>query len=84
MAFARFMSRPMGRIIRVVLGLAIIASGIWIGGTTGIVVGLIGLAPIAAGAFNFCLAGPIVGGYFEGRKNLEAPPSGPRRTTPQH
>ncbi len=78
MAFARFMSEPAGRIIRVVAGLVLVGLGFLIGGTTGVVVGLVGLVPIAAGAFNFCLVGPLVGGYFSGRKNLESRP--PRST----
>lgn len=84
MAFARFMSQPVGRVIRAVAGLALIALGIVIGGTAGIVVGIIGLAPLAAGVFNFCLVGPLVGGYFDGRKNLEGRPPETHRGAPQH
>ena len=74
MAFARFMSEPIGRAIRVVARIALIALGFVIGGVVGLFVGVIGLAPLAAGVFNFCLIGPLVGGYFSGRKNLEGPP----------
>ena len=86
MAFARFMSTPTGRIIRAVAGLALILIGFFvIGGTAGTVVGLIGFVPVAAGVFNFCLVGPLIGGYFDGRKNLEDVPSGGRhRGSPQH
>lgn len=84
MAFARFMSQPAGRIIRAVAGLVLIALGFMIGGITGIVVGVIGLAPLAAGIFNFCLIGPLVGGYFDGRKNLEGHPPETRSGAPQH
>jgi hypothetical protein len=85
MAFARFMSQPAGRIIRAVAGLALIVLGFFVlGGTTGIVVGLIGFVPLAAGLFNFCLVGPLVGGYFSGRNNLEGVPPERHRGAPQH
>jgi hypothetical protein len=84
MAFARFMSRPTGRIIRAVIGLALVALGFWMGGAAGIVVGIVGLVPLAAGVFNFCLIGPLIGGYFDGRKNLEGETRRPRRGAHQH
>lgn len=84
MAIAKFMSEPVGRIIRAVAGLALLALGVWIGGTAGIVVGVIGLVPIAAAAFNVCLIGPLIGGHFDGRKNLEGTPRTTARGTPQH
>jgi hypothetical protein len=92
MTFSRFMSQPVGRIIRAVLGLVLIALAFFmVGGTVGtvvgIVVGTIGLVLIAAGTFNFCVVAPFVGGYFDGRKNLEGrPPTTSRghRGAPQH
>lgn len=84
MAFARFMSQPIGRIIRAVAGIALIVVGFLIGGTTGLIVGIIGLVPLAAGVFNFCLIGPLAGGYFSGRKNLESRPPQQRGGAPQH
>ena len=92
MTFSRFMSQPIGRIIRAVLGLVLIALAFFVmGGTVGtvigIVVGIIGLVLIAAGTFNFCVVAPFVGGYFDGRKNLEArsPTTGRgHRGAPQH
>lgn len=83
MAFAKFMSEPIGRIIRAVAGLALIGIGFLVGGTVGLIIGIIGLVPLAAGVFNFCLLGPLVGGYFSGRKNLEAP-THTRGGAPQH
>ncbi|MGB3635798.1 MAG: YgaP-like transmembrane domain [Rubrobacteraceae bacterium] len=74
MAFAKFMSEPIGRIIRAAAGIALIALAFFVGGTAGLIIGIVGLVPIAAGVFNFCLLGPLVGGYFSGRKNLESPP----------
>lgn len=68
------MSEPTGRIIRAVLGLVLIALGFLIGGTAGVLIGIVGLVPLVAGIFNYCLIGPLVGGYFDGRKNLEGRP----------
>ena len=89
MTYARFMSRPIGRIIKAVLGLVLIALAFFVlGGTPGIVVaiigivvGLVGLVLIAAGVFDFCVLGPFVGGYFDGRKNRESVPPGTRGRT---
>jgi hypothetical protein len=72
MAVARFLSTPIGRIIRAVAGLGLVVVGFFvIGGRTGIVVGVVGLVPMAAATFNICLIGPFIGGYLDGRKNLE-------------
>jgi hypothetical protein len=50
MAVARFLSQPIGRIIRAVAGLALVVLAfLAIGGTLGIVVGVAGLVVIAAG-----------------------------------
>lgn len=83
MTFARFMSQQVGRIIRAAFGLVLIALGFFvIGGTVGFVVGIVGFVPL--GIFDLCLVGPFVGGYFDGRKNLEARPPKTRRGVPQH
>ena len=51
-----FMQGTAGRILRVVLGLALIYAGLAIvGGTIGIVVAIIGLLPIAMGVWGPCL-----------------------------
>ena len=89
MTFSRFMSQPIGRVIRAVLGLVLIALAFFVmGGTVGtivgIVVGIIGLVLIAAGTFNFCVVAPFVGGYLDGRKNLEGRPPVTHRGAPQH
>jgi hypothetical protein len=53
-----FMQGTAGRILRVVLGLALIYVGLTIvGGTIGIVVAVIGLLPIAMGVWGPCLHG---------------------------
>ena len=51
-----FMQGTVGRILRVVLGLALIYVGLAVvGGTPGIVVAIIGLLPIAMGVWGPCL-----------------------------
>lgn len=67
MAFAKFMASPLGRIIRIVAGVALIALGLLnIGGTTGAILAVVGVAPILAGLFNVCLIAPIIGAPFSG------------------
>jgi hypothetical protein len=61
--FAKFMSSPAGRLLRVVAGLALIWWGYGRRDTTGgLVVMLIGLIPLLAGALNLCLISALLGG----------------------
>jgi hypothetical protein len=71
MALAKFMAQPIGRGIRILLGLAIIAFGLMTGGTVGIVLAVVGVLPIAMGVFNMCLIAPILGVPFSGKAVLE-------------
>ena len=58
--FTRFINSTLGRIVRLVGGVAMIAAGIAaIQGVPGLVVAAIGLVPLAAGALDFCLMAPI-------------------------
>lgn len=60
MALINFMASPLGRGSRIILGLVLMVLGFGlIGGTTGVVIGLIGIVPIALGAFNVCLLAPV-------------------------
>lgn len=60
MSFINFMASRAGRLTRVVAGLAIIAIGLGlVGGTGGVVVAVVGLVPLAAGAFDFCIFAPL-------------------------
>jgi Inner membrane protein YgaP-like, transmembrane domain len=60
MKIVRLMNSPAGRGARVVAGLALIVAGAAIGGTGGLVVALIGVGPLAAGAAGACLAAPLM------------------------
>jgi hypothetical protein len=66
MAFARFMSRPAGRLARVVAGIVMIAVGVALGGGWWILA-VAGLLPLAAGAFDLCLIAPLLRAPFRGR-----------------
>lgn len=67
MQFAEWMSRPAGRILRVLAGVVLIAAGLYFQGVWGYVVAIIGVVPVLAGVFNFCLIAPILGAPLRGR-----------------
>ncbi len=67
--FVSFMASPVGRIARIVAGIALIAWGLLgIGGTTGIIVAVVGAVPLLAGLFDVCLFAPLFGGPLSGPK----------------
>jgi sulfite exporter TauE/SafE len=71
MALARFMARPIGRILRIIAGVVLIAVGLLVvGDTAGIIVAAIGLLPILAGVFNVCAIAPLIGAPFAGKDAL--------------
>jgi hypothetical protein len=71
-AFARLMASPGGRAIRIVAGVALVAWG-WShhASVTGLVVMVVGLAPLLAGVFNVCLIAPVIRVPFSGRSAQE-------------
>jgi len=67
MAFAEFMSTPLGRVLRVVFGGLLIYVGLnVVQGVGGTVIALLGIVPIAAGLLNLCILGPLIGAPFRG------------------
>jgi hypothetical protein len=67
--FVKFMASGTGRIVRVVAGLGLILWGIiGLGGTTGIIVAVIGAVPFLAGVFDFCVFAPLFGNPLSGKK----------------
>jgi len=73
---ARFMAQMPGRLIRIIAGIVLIVVGLFVlGGTNGeaggIIVAVIGILPILAGVFNFCLIAPILGAPFSGKEALD-------------
>lgn len=65
--FVKWMASMNGRIARIVIGLVLIALGLFATtGTTQIVLIIVGLIPLAAGIFDFCLVAPLGGMPFKG------------------
>jgi hypothetical protein len=65
--FARFINTSSGRVARVVVGAVLIAWGyLWLDGTAGIVLIVVGLIPLVAGALNLCLISAMLGGPIRG------------------
>ncbi len=72
MAFAKFMAGPIGRGVRILAGVLIMLLGlVVVQGTGGIILAVIGVLPILAGAMNFCLIAPIIGAPFSGNAALQ-------------
>ncbi len=67
MAFARFMASLLGRGVRILAGLALIWWGVTLQGAGGWALIIVGLLPLAAGLFDWCLFAPIFGAPFRGR-----------------
>ena len=71
-----FLASSAGRIGRIIAGVVLIALGLLaIGGAAGIIVAVIGLAPLAAGVFDFCIFAPLASLPFNGaalRARLQA------------
>ncbi|HUY49615.1 MAG TPA: YgaP-like transmembrane domain [Streptosporangiaceae bacterium] len=60
MRVVKLMNGLAGRSARALAGLALIAGGIAVGGTGGLVIAIIGVFPLAAGATGVCLAAPLL------------------------
>ena len=72
-AFFKFIASPAGRVIRAVAGLALILIGLLlVGGTGGWILAIVGLVPLAAGLFDWCLFAPLFGLPFVGPRLREA------------
>lgn len=67
--FVSFMASPAGRITRIVAGIVLVAWGLLgLSGMTGIIVAVIGLVPLVAGLFDFCVFAPLFGAPLSGPK----------------
>ncbi len=67
MGFAKFMSSGVGRGVRIIVGLALIALGLFtVGGTGGIILAMVGAVPLLAGVLDVCLFAPLFGGPLKG------------------
>ncbi len=64
-----FLASGNGRLVRVAAGLLLVAWGILgLHGAAGIVVAVIGMGPLVAGAFDFCVFAPLFGAPLSGPK----------------
>jgi hypothetical protein len=66
-AIFRFLASSAGRLVRALAGLILIVVGIAVvGGTAGWILAVVGLVPLAAGAFDRCVFAPLFGRPFAG------------------
>lgn len=73
MTFASFMASPAGRLLRAIVGLALIGGGVLEAvfannAILGIVLVVVGLLPLLAGLFDFCVVAPLFGAPLSGAK----------------
>ena len=68
--FVKFMASPAGRITRIVAGLVLVALGLLVAHSTVwmIVLVVVGLVPLLAGLFDFCVFAPLFGAPVSGPK----------------
>jgi hypothetical protein len=67
--FCTFMASTTGRIVRIAAGIVLLAWGLLgLTGTTAIIVVVIGLLPLLAGLFDFCVFAPLFGCPLSGPK----------------
>lgn len=67
--FVKFMASAAGRLARILAGAILMAWGaLYLGGTTGTIVAVVGAVPLAAGVFDVCLFAPLFGSPISGPK----------------
>ncbi len=66
--FFSFMASPAGRLTRVIAGIVLIAVGLVLGSTLGIILAVIGLVPLLAGIFDVCIFSALFGGPLSGKE----------------
>ncbi|MHB1318946.1 MAG: YgaP family membrane protein [Anaerolineae bacterium] len=65
--FISFMASRNGRLLRVVVGAALVVWGfIGIGGAGGVILGIVGLVPLLAGILDYCVFAPLFGNPIKG------------------
>jgi hypothetical protein len=66
----KFLASRSGRITRVVAGLVLVALGLFVVSnvTLGIILIVVGLVPLVAGLFDFCVFAPLFGAPMSGPK----------------
>jgi hypothetical protein len=67
--FVKFMASTTGRLVRIVAGILLVVLGLLVmHGAGGYVVAIIGLVPLVAGLFDFCVFAPLFGAPLSGPK----------------
>ena len=67
MAFVQFITSGVGRALRIVMGLVLMYVGYFvIGNTAGIILAIVGLVPLLAGLFDYCVFARLMGYPFKG------------------
>lgn len=62
-----FLGSQAGRVVRAIAGIALIVLGLLVvSGTAGLVIAAIGVLPLLAGIFDFCIFAPLFGAPFNG------------------
>ena len=69
----RFLASSIGRLVRIVAGLALVAIGLWlVTGAWSWILIIVGLVPLLAGLFDRCVFAPLFKLPFVGPKLREA------------
>ena len=66
--FPKFMASPTGRIMRVLAGILLVVLGYFMHNLGGTIVAVVGLVPLVAGLFDFCVFAPLFGAPMSGVK----------------
>ncbi len=65
----KFMASPAGRITRIIAGIVLITLGLLVvHGVSGIALIVVGLLPLVAGLFDFCVFAPLLGAPLSGKQ----------------
>ena len=62
MGFGKFMASTLGRVVRIIAGIALIAIGLSMGNIGGIVLAVVGLVPLIAGTVDVCIISALLFG----------------------
>lgn len=66
--FIAYAVSPAGRTLRIIVGLIMVVAGFLSLSPLGSLVCAVGFFPLFSGAFDVCILGPLLNGYFRGDK----------------
>jgi hypothetical protein len=66
--FGQFMASTAGRVLRGVIGAALIVGAVAIGGAGAWALGVLGVILVAAGVFDFCVITGVIDNVWSGRE----------------